>query len=316
MRRSIRPSLPRAAAVSRRSALGRTAALLIAGLFAAGSAPAEIYSWKDGEGRLHFTQDLNQVPDAYRAQAEASAGRAGSGREIQRYQPAPASPEPSPSSSRSASPRARSSAARAGGGTIRIPVERAGNAMLVHVRLNDRVTAPFHIDTGASDVVIPRSVAEALELDLEGRRTGFYSTANGIVQQSLVTLDSVDLGGARVEHVPATVSPSMSHGLLGLSYFNHFRYKVDPVQGVVTLTPNGLVEAGVLRAGRTEDQWREQFAHLAARRSAIERELDRINPNWTVRRDELEALLVETDRQVDVLEAEADDARVPMAWRD
>ena len=104
--------------------------------------------------------------------------------------------------------------------------------------------------------------------------------------------------------------------MLGLSFFNHFRYDFDPVAGVVTLTPNGLVEAGVIKAGRTEVQWRGQFAQLAGRREAIENELERINPNWTVRRDELESFLAENDRQVEVLEAEADDAHVPMAWRD
>lgn len=277
-------------------------------------AAAEIYRWKDAGGRLHFAQDLNQVPDEYRAQAEAGARKEGSGPAIQRYDAAPAAPAPG-----AASPARARAAGRPGAGrakTHRIQVERAGSMMRVQVRLNDEVTAPFLVDTGASDVVIPRWVADQLGLDLEGRRTGFYGTANGVVQQKLVTLDSVDLAGARAERVPATVSPSMSEGLLGLSYFNHFRYDVDPVAGIITLTPNGLVEAGVLRGGRTEAQWRRQFAALSERRAAIEREIAAINPNGARRRGELEALIEETDRQSDVLEAEADDAQVPMAWRD
>jgi len=293
-----------------------------------GPAPvsAEIYRWKDASGRLHFAQDLNQVPDAYRSQAEAGARKEGEGPAIQHYDPSPASPAPAanaPGSNPTGTSRGRraSASARAGGRaarptTYRIPVERAGNAMIVQVRLNDRVTAEFHIDTGASDVVIPQAVAAELGLDLRDARTGFYGTANGVVQQSLVTLESVDLGGARAEDVPATVSPSMSTGLLGLSFFNHFRYDIDPAAGIVTLTPNGLVEAGVLKGGRTEDQWRTQFSRLAAQRSAIEVALERVNPNASVRRHELEALLEENDRQVAVLESEADDAHVPMAWRD
>jgi clan AA aspartic protease (TIGR02281 family) len=299
---------------NRRGPAGLLAALLV--LACAGPSAAEIYQWKDAAGRLHFAQDLNQVPDEYRAQAEAGVRKEGSGPEIQRYDGAPAAPAPAAAVTTRTAARKQGPRGSGAQKTFRIPVERAGTSMLVHVRLNDRVTAPFHIDTGASDVVIPRWVADQLELDLEGRRTGFYGTANGVVQQKLVTLESVDLGGARAENVPATVSPSMSQGLLGLSYFNHFRYDVDPVAGVVTLTPNGLVEAGVLKAGRTEDQWRRQFAQLAARREAIEHELDSINPNWTRRRDELEALVDETERQREVLEAEADEARVPMAWRD
>ena len=298
----------------RRGPASLLAALLVLAL--AGRSAAEIYQWKDAAGRLHFAQDLNQVPDEYRAQAEAGLRKEGSGPEIQRYDGAPAAPAPTAATTTRTGARKQGPRGSGAAKTFRIPVERAGTSMLVQVRLNDRVTAPFHIDTGASDVVIPRWVADQLELDLEGRRTGFYGTANGVVQQKLVTLESVDLGGARAENVPATVSPSMSQGLLGLSYFNHFRYDVDPVAGIVTLTPNGLVEAGILKAGRTENQWRRQFAQLTARREAIVNELDATNPNRTRRRDELEALFDETERQRDVLEAEADEARVPMAWRD
>jgi len=299
-------------------------ALVCALVASAFDVAAEIYQWRDASGQLHFAQDLNQVPPAHRAQAEAGVRKEGSGPEIQRYRPVPASPAPglgaNGSGARSGpgrttarpAPRGAAPAAR----SYRIPVERAGAAMMVQVRLNDQVVAPFHIDTGASDVVIPKSVADELGLELEGSRTGIYGTANGVVQQPLVTLSSVDLGGARAENVPATVSPSMSTGLLGLSYFNHFRYDFDPVAGVVTLTPNGLVEAGVIKAGRTEDQWRSQFAQLSARRELLERELERINPNWEVRRGEIQAALEENDRQVAVLESEADDAHVPMAWRD
>lgn len=280
-------------------------------------APAEIFQWKDAAGRLHFAQDLNQVPDEYRAQAEARVRKEGSGPEIQHYQAAPAAPSPSAGAVRTRSTgTARRRPTAPGAQTYRIPVDRAGTSMLVQVRLNDQVTAPFHIDTGASDVVIPRWVADKLDLDLEGKRTGFYGTANGVVQQTLVTLTSVDLGGARAENVPATVSPSMSHGLLGLSYFNHFRYDFDPVAGIVTLKPNGLVEAGVIRAGRTEAQWRSQFAQLNERQAAIDHAMETINPNWSRRREELEALVEETERQREVLESEADDAQVPMSWRD
>lgn len=315
--------MPRTHAIPNR--LGRALAILVC--LAAAAAHAEIYRWRDAEGRLHFTQDLNQVPPAHRAAAEASAREADKAPEIQHYRTAPAAADPRSSSAAGTTAtagesssvfgrakRARPSAPAAK--TYRIPVSRAGNSMMVRVRLNDSVVASFQVDTGATDVLIPQSVADQLGLDLSTARTAVYGTANGYVQQRLVTLESVDLGGARVENVPASISPSMTHGLLGLSYFNHFRYHVDPVAGIVTLTPNGLAEAGIILGGRTEPQWRGEFAQLAARRQAIERALDEINPNWTVRKRELEGYLEENDRQVEVLESEADDARVPMAWRD
>lgn len=188
--------------------------------------------------------------------------------------------------------------------------------MRVNVRLNDRLTAPFYIDTGASDVSLPAWVAKELGLDLEGARTTFYGTANGTVQSPLVTLSSVELGGARVNNVPAHVNKSMSVGLLGLSFFNHFQYQVDPVQGIVTLIPNGLVESGQIRGGRSRGQWKGEYARLAQRRGVIEGMLDASNSNRARRKAELKAALEEVDRQLRMLESEADDARVPMQWRD
>jgi clan AA aspartic protease (TIGR02281 family) len=286
-------------------------ALALAGMLfsAAGLCGAEIYKWKDQAGRLHFSQDLNQVPPQFRSQAKGEAIEEGGESIIQRYQPAPAS-------ARSTRRGAGSAGTKGEAQVYRIRVQRAGNSMKVNVRLNDRVTAPFYIDTGASDISLPAWVAKELGLDLDGARTGYYGTANGTIEQSLVTLESVELGGARVENIPAHVNTSMSTGLLGLAFFNHFRYRVDPVSGTVTLRPNGLAQAGKIRGGRSEGQWKGEFYRLAQRRIGIERTLDSINPNKARRKAELKGALGEVDRQLEMLEDEADDARVPMQWRD
>ena len=282
---------------------------LVLALVVGGVGSAEIYKWKDAAGRLHFSQDLGQVPPEYRSQAKGDAIEEGKSNVIQRYEAAPLAAR----SGRSSSGKGRSSASSK---VYRIRVQKTGSSMRVMVRLNDHVVAPFYIDTGASDVSLPEWVAKELGLDLEGARTNLYSTANGLVESALVTLESVDLGGARIENVPAHINKSMSVGLLGLSYFNHFQYRFDPGSGIVTLRPNGLAETGMIRGGRSRDQWKGQFRHLANRRAAIERTLDEINPNWTVRKRELKESIEEVDRQVKLLEDEADDARVPMQWRD
>ena len=311
VRRPARPR-PRPRAV-RTGAIARILAVALVlvglGLVPVGVARAEIYRWQDAEGRWHFAQDLNQVPARHRAQARGQAVEEGSGPAIQRYRPGPAAADPSRS-------RRKRAPAASAGEVHTIRVARTGGSMQVNVRLNDSVVAPFLVDTGASDVVIPKAVADQLGLDLSASRTGFYRTANGTVQQSLVTLESVDLGGAKARNVPATVSPSMSVGLLGLSFFNHFQYRVDPGQGIITLRPNGLAEAGVIRGGRSESQWRGQFAGLHARRRAIEQALEESTSHRARRRAELEGFLEEVDRQIRVLEDEADEAHVPMAWRD
>jgi len=281
---------------------------LLCSLFLSTPSIAEIYKWKDAEGRLHFVQDLNQVPPKYRRQAEAGSKTVGKSRQLQIYQ----SPASVPAAR---SPRTVSSGSR-GPKVYRVKVTPSGSSMRVNVRLNDRLVVPFLIDTGATDVVLPIGVAKQLGLDLESARTQRYRTANGVIESEVVVLESVDLGGARVENVPASVSATMRTGLLGLSYFNHFRYRIDPVAGVVTLEDNGMVESGKIRGGRSEPQWRNAFRGLLARREGIEERLDDSGSKGSRYRKRLREAIDEVDRQIDVLDNEADDARVPMRWRD
>jgi len=270
------------------------------------TAAGEIYQWTDAEGRIHYTQDLNQVPPRHRSQAELRAAAPREAGRVQTYSQ-PAAPDPG----------SRLQPTNAGGRGYRVPVARAGTGMLVDVRLNGTLTAPFLVDTGATDVLIPASVAQQLGIQPGSEtRSKTYQTANGVVTYATVMLRSVDLGGAVVENVPASISPSMAIGLLGLSYFNHFNYNVDAAAGVLTLTPNDLAESGMIRGGRSEAQWRAEYQDLRARLDAIDQEADAKSTSKARSQDRLEqergALLGELAQ----LDGEADLARVPMSWRE
>jgi clan AA aspartic protease (TIGR02281 family) len=279
----------------------RCRALVLALLLVASPAWSEIYKWVDEQGRSHFAQDLHLVPERYREQARSSLSAPPKRDPIQVFS--------QPASMTGASRRVRRAAepAASAGKVIRVPVERAGTMLRVVVRINDSVDAPFYIDTGASDVLLPRWVADRAGIDLAQARRHHYSTANGTVELPIVTLDSVDLRGARAEQVRAAVSDSIRVGLLGLAYFNHFRYDIDPARGIVTLRENGLVRDGLIRGGRSEAQWRAEFRAYALRRAAYEDA-----PLSHVQRRKL----AELERQSELLEDEADDARVPVSWRD
>jgi clan AA aspartic protease (TIGR02281 family) len=270
-------------------------------------AAGDIYRWIDAEGRLHVAQHLDEVPPEYRSAATQAASDPGRG-SVQTFNTPTAPPA-------AQAPGGSSQALL--GRTYRIPVQRAGTGMLVQVRLNDRVTAPFLIDTGASDVLIPKAVADELGLGTgPDTRTVRYATANGHVDQPVVMLDAVDLGGARVEKVPASVSAGMQVGLLGLSYFNHFTYNVDAAAGIVTLTPNDLVESGAIRGGRSEAQWRAEFENLRVRIASLEAKRETVPPNHSRELARLDDEKSKLERQLDLLETEADAARVPVVWRE
>ena len=286
----------------------RMAVLLALLLWSGAPAGAEVYRWTDAEGRVHFTQDLTQVPPAERKRAEGAArsGDATANSRLQIYSGGPA---------RSRPPARRASTGQVGK-VHRIRVARAGTSMLVNVRLNGSVTAPFLIDTGASDVLLPQAVADQLGLDTgPDVRTKRYSTANGVVEHPVVMLASVNLGGATVTNVPASVSDSMSFGLLGLSFFNHFTYNIDAAAGIVTLERNALASNGQIRGGRSSAQWRSEYASLGARIERVEAEHDQKTESKTRIRRALERERERLEQQLEQLDEEADRARVPMSWR-
>ncbi len=266
-------------------------AALAAGL--SGPARADIYQWTDAEGRTHFTQDLSRVPPAERAAAERSA------RKETRSADAALAHVARP-------PRARL------GRAVEIPFERQGNAMLVYVRINDAVTAPFLVDTGASDVVVPGHVARAagIRVTRDTPRQS-YQTANGMIEAPIVTLDSVQLGGARVENLRGSLSDSMSIGLLGGTFFNNFTIHIDPATNVITLKPSQH-----MRSGANRDEWRERFRGLRREIAEIDAHL-----GSGVMLDEERARVLAEKRaalvsELEALEHEANVAEVPQVWRE
>lgn len=269
---------------------------------AAASAGAEIYRWTDAEGRVHFTGDLGQVPAEQRGAAREGAAAPRSDR-VQTYRTPPAA-------------RAPAAAAGRRGRVHRVPVERAGSAMVVPVRLNGRTVAPFLLDTGASYVLVPARVAEEAGIAVGPEtRTLPFTTANGVVEQPVVTLDSVELGTARAEQVAAAISDRVEIGLLGLSFFNRFTYQIDAAAGLVTLTENELAESGQILGGRSETQWRGEFEALRARLAAVVAARERTPPSRSRRLDRLDEEERGIARQLEQLDAEADQANVPHGWR-
>ncbi len=270
-------------------------------------AGAEIYQWIDASGKVHFTQDLGRVPVQHRNKSEARAKSPADKSRLQTFS------GPPPAAIPKASPMPSTTTA---GEVYRIRVSRAGTGMVVDVTLNNNVTAPFLIDTGASDVLIPQRVVDRLGLHVGPEtRTKRYSTANGVITSPVVMLRSVALGGATVENVPASISSGMQLGLLGLSYFNHFTYNIDAAQGIVTLRPNNLAENGAIRGGRSEAQWSAEYRNLNRRIQRIDAEKQRAPSSHGRKHRRLAKNRSELLRQRSLLDAEADQARVPMTWR-
>jgi clan AA aspartic protease (TIGR02281 family) len=266
-------------------------------LAAAGPVAAEIYRWTDGDGTVHYTQSLDQVPREHRGAARDAAARPSPSR-LQTYRGAPAARAPH--------------AAGTSAGSLRIPFRREGSLMVVDVTLNDQLTFPFYVDTGASGISLPQAAGDQLGLRV-GPDTPFVHvrTANGLAARPVVMLDAVQLGGARVEGLEATLNPLMDVGLLGGSFFNNFVYHVDAAAGVIELRPNEAI-----RGGAGADEWRERFRRVRSPLARLEAHLESTEATRLGRRAELEARRAELRRQLEELELAANRAGVPEAWRE
>lgn len=274
-------------------------ALVLGGLLGSGPAAAsQIYRWADAAGNLHFTERLERVPPAHRKEALRSASKP-PGHTVQTFS------GPSDPAAPAASPR------KPGNASVRIPFTRQGSLMRVDARINDTITAPFLIDTGASGVSLPSSVADKLGIPIRvDTPHARVMTANGIVSRPVVRLDSIEVGGARVEGLTATVNPSMDIGLLGGSFFNNFVYRVDAAENVISLTPNDQ-----LRGGLGEAEWRQRFRTLLDLLAELDAHLskDVVRPKEEVAT--LERHRADLEAQLERLQLEANRLDVPYSWR-
>lgn len=286
------------------------AGVALALALAAPPARGEVYEWTDPSGRQHFTEDLERVPEAHRSAALERVRT----RPASRLQTYPNAPAPGALASRGDPlPRFLGSRPARGPGTpLRIPFTRRGTLMEVEVTLNDHVSAPFLVDTGASGISIPDRVARELGLRIDASTPRLpVQTAAGLVAEPLVQLDSIQVGPARVERVPALVNSSMEVGLLGGSFFNNFVYEVDAAAEVITLRPNDGV-----RGGLAEPEWRERFRGARAEAARLERYLGDNEFVRDSRRRELEERLETVRSALDALDREANEVGVPRSWRE
>lgn len=120
-----------------------------------------------------------------------------------------------------------------------IPLSGGTKHLIVQGTLNDALSGPLLIDTGASYCVLTRKTAERLGVTRIAGATVPVATANGEVEADLVRLDSIQVEDARLAGIEAVVMDAVEPplvGILGLSFLNKFRrYSVDQARGTIQL---------------------------------------------------------------------------------
>jgi clan AA aspartic protease (TIGR02281 family) len=175
---------------------------------------ADFYRWVDQNGVVHFTDNLQNIPEKQRKSAVL----------IKNREPArdPDPPQPPPPSKAS------------------IPIERNGPIVVVDATLNGKASAKLIVDTGASYTMISSAMARELGINLEqSRRTVPFQTANGVIQAPLADLESISVGGIEIKNLTAAIHDALPNtkvaGLLGLNFLSNFRMDIDTQRGVLHL---------------------------------------------------------------------------------
>ena len=120
--------------------------------------------------------------------------------------------------------------------TRRVLVRKNGqHQYITTAEINGRRTEVL-VDTGANIVAINANDALAMGIDYERGMPSRVSTAAGMVNAWSVILDSVDVGGIKVNNIQASVLEGAfpETVLLGMSYLQHV--ELSETSGVLSLT--------------------------------------------------------------------------------
>lgn len=130
--------------------------------------------------------------------------------------------------------------------------QTSGGHVIVEALLNNKVKARLIVDTGASMVLVSKSIAEQLGIRVPATRYAALRSetivqsvvADGrTVDAKLFTLDSVQVQDAQAANVAASVVLAEGgakdfDGLLGMSFLQNFKFSLDSKNGTLTLEKN------------------------------------------------------------------------------
>ena len=175
-----------------------------------GWAWAQMYLWEDEQGTVHYTNELQSVPEPFRSRA--------------RFVPA--------------SPMAPPAVAPAQGIT-RIPFT-PGSPILVNARINGGGPVTLILDTGADRTLLTPMALWRLGISTDNAPPAEIKGATGTARAALVQVLSVEVGEARAGPlliIAHDADLKQAEGLLGRDFLERFTVTIDAKERVVTLVP-------------------------------------------------------------------------------
>jgi hypothetical protein len=289
-------------------------ALFFLFLFSTYSLGGEFYKWVDAEGTVHVTDNISSIPPQYRDQVQK--------RTLQATEEPEAKPEPQKSV-------AVKNVVPPGTSLSRFevpyrPFEGTARRIIVPVTLNNSVPARLLLDTGSPGLVISPELAD--RLGLFDRQDGtLLTTAGGIggtVPAILSIVDTVKVGDAQAEFLPATITLIDSddyEGLVGMDFLANYRIAIDTTKNVLVF--DELPPKPEKPGGHDEVWWHHHFQRFARARAEWVGYLEdvekaNLSSSETQKYSRFaKSQCEEADKLLRKLEIYARDNAVPINWR-
>ena len=217
--------------------------ILVGGMLLLGnvlSSSAEIYRWKNSNGQVHYSTKPPSHPVAGQIEVKRDnrwysyTGDSVFQNTTTKSKKAITYTTSSPGSSDLYPTRKQEQAV--------VPYNKQQSVIIIQATINQQLTRPFAVDTGATYTVISPEIAEALHIRPNPKDPLItLQTANGRIEVPLVNLKSVTVGGMETQNVTAAIhqvdDSSNIFGLLGLNFLNRFQMTVDSTNNQLIFKP-------------------------------------------------------------------------------
>ena len=269
----------------------------------------QIYKWVDAEGTVHMTDNLASIPPQYRNQIVTK-----------NLQVAPA-PDLQTGIARENTGQA------AGLKRFEVPYqafEGTSRRIIIPVVFNESVTARLLLDTGSPGLMISPKLASRLDLldEQAGNLMIVTKGIGGAAPAMLSVVDTVSVGEARAEFLPATIAKIPSNefeGLVGMDFLANYRISIDSVNNVLAFyeMPPDPNKPG----GHDEAWWRSNFKSFSGLRDRWGDYLKKVGSiNLTSSETDRISKIIrnqydQADKLYRKLESYASNNAVPIAWR-
>ncbi|MDR1727624.1 MAG: retroviral-like aspartic protease family protein [Acidobacteriota bacterium] len=272
----------------------------------------DLYRWKDAEGTIHITEDPSSIPPEYRDETRSRAlstdTRASLLADL-------------------ADPGVAVTFSEDGLRHFEVPYagyEGMARRIIIPVTINKSVTTTLLLDTGAPGLVIAPHLAERLGL-IDPEEGGLIVTTGGVggeVPATLTAVDSIQVGAAYAEFLPATITPINSEhfeGLVGMDFLAGYRISIDTSRNVLVFDELPMQQN--MPGGHDEIWWRSNFHRIAGmkeawRRFLIENENGaKTGAGFEQRKKLARHQYSEAEKLYDKLERFASENSVPAHWR-